>query len=55
MISTLNKKILTLEDKYKSSLSDIKTKDEFLRAHLVGRTDSVDMREYIEGVLKKYT
>lgn len=35
---------MTLEDKYKSSLSDIKTKDEFLRSHLVGRTDSMDVK-----------
>lgn len=35
-------------------VNEIKSKDEFLKQHLVGRTDSAEVKEYIEGVLMKY-
>lgn len=53
-ISSLNKKMITVEEKYKSAMNEIKSKDQFLRQHLVGRTDSIDVKQYIEGVLVKY-
>lgn len=44
IISSLNKKIQTLEDKYRLAISDIKTKDEFFKNYLVGRADTVDLK-----------
>lgn len=54
MIGTLNKKILTMEDRYKSAANEIKSKDEFFKQHLIGRTQSLDIKEYIENTLAKY-
>lgn len=44
MIGSLNKKILTMEDKYKSAINEIKAKDEFFKQHLIGRTENMDIR-----------
>lgn len=54
MIGTLNKKILTMEDRYKSAVNEIKSKDEFFKQHLIGRTQNLDIKEYIENTLAKY-
>lgn len=43
-ISTLNKKLITLEQRHKSAINEIKAKDEFLKQHLIGRTDTPDAK-----------
>lgn len=53
-ISTLNKKMLTLEDKLKFAINDVKTKDEFIKQYLVGRSTSPDAKSHVEEILKKY-
>jgi hypothetical protein len=53
-ISTLNKKMLTLEDKLKFAINDVKTKDEFIKQYLVGRSTSPDAKNHVEEILKKY-
>lgn len=44
VIGTLNKKMFTLEQKYKSSVNEIKIKDEFFKQHLVGRADTTEQK-----------
>jgi hypothetical protein len=53
-VNNLNKKYKTLEEKYKNALNDIKAKDEFFRQHLIGRTNEINVQEYIESVLNRY-
>lgn len=36
------------------AVSEIKTKDEFFRQHLLGRTDQSDTKAYIVSILEKY-
>ena len=36
------------------TVEEIKAKDDFLQHHLVGRTDQLDVKQYILEVLKKY-
>ncbi len=54
-INSAFKRYKTLEEKYKTSLGEIKAKDEFFRQHLVGRITDSTVQEYIEVTLKKYT
>ena len=51
LIKSLEKKMLTMEDKYQSAMREIKEKDSFLKQHLIGRTDEIEIKEYIENIL----
>jgi hypothetical protein len=54
-ISTALKRYKTLEEKYKNALTEIKTKDDFFKHYLVGRTTEAPVQESIEIILKQYT
>lgn len=51
VIKSQEKKMLTMEDKYQSAMREIKEKDNFLKQHLIGRTDEIEIKEYIENIL----
>lgn len=53
-IKSLENKLMTMEDKYRSATKEIRSKDEFLKQHLVGRTDELEIKKYIEGILDRY-
>lgn len=53
-IQSLSNKVRMLEEKYKMAAADIRAKDEFLKQHLLGRTDEVDVKEYAMKVLGNY-
>lgn len=53
-IKSLENKLITMEEKYRSATKEIKSKDEFLKQHLVGRTDELEIKNYIQKILDKY-
>lgn len=54
-MSNLERKVLSLEQKYRSCQAEAKTKDDFLKQYLIGRSDDIEVKDYIESVLSKYS